>query len=851
MSATEESSPKNKTTALVKRIAKIAFAVLAVFVVAIGIAFGYLYTHQSKIKQVITENLNQQLNTKVSVGEIEIDFFSKFPEVSIKFTNVRADEALPQSEQSLFLFTGIFVRFSIWDLLGEDYTVRKLSFDDGEVNLRVTPDGKVNYIFWKEADSASGTATSIDLDNIEINNAKLRYLDEAMDLRVIVYIKHLDVSGGYKNQIFTSELLGEGILADLTYEDYDLADSLDLKTSGTLATQGGTTKISIEKLLVQNVELNGTGEVRDNFQRWRIASQNTNLRQWLPIIPATWRPTIDPATLGGNADAVFDILLDGKTTEVVAKSTLKDASLTLAAHNILLQNAGGNFVFRYADSGKKSVTHLSVTNMQAKTRTGVVKLALEIDDLLAPNVAANIGFNVQLEELLTIARPGLLKEARGSVSGTMSYKQRFASWDDLQEQAFLAPQISGDLAMQHGEMTFMNSNIKLREISAEVQLRNKDLVIERLFLREGESEFLLDGWFYNALYFGINRPVPMLSIRLQSNFVDLNRIMAWSLPRKNEDESEYTTDRTAPPAFNYNVALDVKRFDLIRFTGQNLKGEIWNEGLKIKGKNLVLDALNGKVAGSFVWSTEADAYRFWTKGDLTRIDINQLFSSFENFGQEWLLADNIFGTGTASIETSMDFDLKMNMVPATFKLISNISIEKGRLKGYKPLMSLSSIVEKKALEDVSFDKLENQIAIANEVITIPQMEIKSSALNLLLLGRHSFDQQIDYSVRLALKDVINKKRKDKKTDLDAWIVEVETTDQPYIWVHIGCTIDNPCLSLDREILKKGVKEEWKQQGEDIRNIFKPDTRTEPKQDPTKGEVLFEWNEEEPDTNKRL
>jgi len=120
-----------------------------------------------------------------------------------------------------------------------------------------------------------------------------------------------------------------------------------------------------------------------------------------------------------------------------------------------------------------------------------------------------------------------------------------------------------------------------------------------------------------------------------------------------------------------------------------------------------------------------------------------------------------------------------------------------------------------------------------------------------LQGKHSFDQQIDYSVRLALKDVLNKKRKDKKTDLDEWIVEVESADQPYIWVHIGCTIDNPCLTLDRELIKKGVKKEWKQQGEDIRNIFKPEpANAEPKKDPTKGEVLYEWNEEEPDTTKR-
>jgi hypothetical protein len=134
---------------LLKRIIKLLAIATAIVVLLFSLAFAYLYTHQDKIKSAITETLNAQLATEVAVGSIAIDFFSKFPEVSVKFTSVRAQEAVENPKQSLFLFNSIYVRFGIWDLIDGDYTIRKLSFDQGEVNLRILKMVRTTGIFGK------------------------------------------------------------------------------------------------------------------------------------------------------------------------------------------------------------------------------------------------------------------------------------------------------------------------------------------------------------------------------------------------------------------------------------------------------------------------------------------------------------------------------------------------------------------------------------------------------------------------------------------------------------------------------------------------------------------------------
>lgn len=827
-----------------KRLAKVVAWIFAGIIAFFILAFGYLYTHKTEIKTAITTAISAQLNTKINVGEIDIDFFSKFPQVALKFSNVRAEEALENSQQPLFLFKGIYVRFSIWDLLGSDYTIRKLSFDDGEINLRITKDGLENYIFWKETEGE--TDTKIALEDVAFNNAKLRYKDETMDLQVLLQLQSLRLTGNFDALETKLNIEGNGTLLDIFYEDMDLADSIPLLANGQLVYRNGETQIGITELKLAEIVLKGTGVLRTGYQSYDLTTKDAPLRSWLQVVPKAYRPTLVQQNIGGSADAHFTIVLSEKINEITASATLKKGTYNDAPNFVYLEEMSAQFGFKYAYSGKKTSGSLSLKNFAAKTKTGNIALNASIVNLEAPHLTANGSIKIKVEELLNMTRPGLIKQARGLVSGTFSYSQKFANWEEMSSKALTSPVLEGKLLVSEGGITFENSNIDLRNIEAELSLHNRDIVIERLFAREGKSEFLLDGWMFNTLYVGPNRPTPQINVRLQSQNVDLNSILEWQFPRSAGDT--YSTDKTEPFAANFKVVMDVKKFNLISFTGTNFTGEIWNDGLTIKGKDILLNGLSGKIDGSFSLAVLPNGYRFWTKSHLEKIDINKLFLAFENFGQNWLLASNIYGTGTATVETSMDFNDNFDINPASLKMLLDISILNGRLKGYKPLESLSSIVDKKALEDVSFERLENKIAINNEVITIPLMEIKSSALSLVLKGRHSFDQQIDYSIRLALKDVIKKKK--PRTDLDSWIVEVETTDQPYIWIHVGCHIDNPCLSLDREILKKGVKEEWKQQGEDIRNIFKPTKTTEPKKDPTKGELIFEWEEEETDTTDR-
>ena len=93
-------------------------------------------------------------------------------------------------------------------------------------------------------------------------------------------------------------------------------------------------------------------------------------------------------------------------------------------------------------------------------------------------------------------------------------------------------------------------------------------------------------------------------------------------------------------------------------------------------------------------------------------------------------------------------------------------IEDGRLVNYSPMQSLSSYLKVDDLTDIRFATLHNQIDIANQVIYIPSMQIKSSALDLQLMGTHTFKNGLDYHFTIALADLLASKFKKRNKGYD-------------------------------------------------------------------------------------
>jgi len=212
-----------------------------------------------------------------------------------------------------------------------------------------------------------------------------------------------------------------------------------------------------------------------------------------------------------------------------------------------------------------------------------------------------------------------------------------------------------------------------------------------------------------------------------------------------------------------------------------------------------------------------------TKGSakLNHLDLNKLFFSCNNFGQEFLQDKNLGGFITADVKFKALWDKNFEIKMKSVFVDADLKVEDGKLVDFEPLNALSSFVKLEELKTVQFKTLENHILIKDEVITIPQMDINSSLYNMTIDGTQNFNSSFKYILRLSLNEVMAKKFKSKKREKEYFgEIEDDGLGRTNLFLTISGTPDDFKVSYNTKKTIEVVKDRIKKEGKTIKEIFK-------------------------------
>jgi hypothetical protein len=241
---------------------------------------------------------------------------------------------------------------------------------------------------------------------------------------------------------------------------------------------------------------------------------------------------------------------------------------------------------------------------------------------------------------------------------------------------------------------------------------------------------------------------------------------------------------------------------------------------------------------------------------INKVNVQQLFGELGNFGQKSLEDKNIKGVLTANVQFASIWSDKLKVEKPTIYGKANISIENGELIDYEPLNGLTKYLKNRDLSHVKFQTLKNTIEIKDQMITIPEMEINSSAVNFKMNGTHGFDQTIDYHLSVLISQLRSKgnNRNDQVDDIGQ-IVDDDLHKEKYFFRITG-TVDHPIYhTLDKEGIKANIKTNLKNEKESLKEIlnrefgwFKKDSTVNknPKDKKEKYDFNVIWDEDEPE-----
>lgn len=261
------------------------------------------------------------------------------------------------------------------------------------------------------------------------------------------------------------------------------------------------------------------------------------------------------------------------------------------------------------------------------------------------------------------------------------------------------------------------------------------------------------------------------------------------------------------PFVDMTFDVEIDHFIYKHIHLQNLKSSLrTTENHYIYLDDLDLNAAGGhlKITGYFNGSDPKHIY-MKPKIEATNVEIDKLLLKFENFGQEHLVADNLKGKVTATIDGKIRVypDLLPDLDQSEIHM--DLKVFNGQLLNYKPMDMLSDYMGDKNLSNIKFDTLQNHIDITKGRITIPSMTIESTLGHMELSGSQDLDNNIDYYLRIPWKIVkeaakykLFSSKKDIETDGEDEIIELDPDEKiRYLNLKLSGNIDDFKISMKK------------------------------------------------------
>jgi hypothetical protein len=192
----------------------------------------------------------------------------------------------------------------------------------------------------------------------------------------------------------------------------------------------------------------------------------------------------------------------------------------------------------------------------------------------------------------------------------------------------------------------------------------------------------------------------------------------------------------------------------------NVEGKDFIGNLEFDNNELIIDGKTDAMDGAL----DLDGRMFFEdephlklKLSCDEINVSEFFRQTDNFGQDVLTNENLKGDLNAKILIEAFWDEKGVFLDDKLKVLAGIGIAEGELKNFEMLENFSTFVNIKDIKNVKFTNMQNFLEVRKRRLHIPAMFIQSNALNLTISGEHSFDQEIQYNIKVnAGQVVVNK-----------------------------------------------------------------------------------------------
>ena len=809
----------------------ISFLIIGGILVAVAAILGRIY--EDEITKYVVSGFNKQIRTKAEVGDVKLSFLKKFPDASLELKDVvllSVPDYMPtdfpeRNTDTLLQAERLYLRFNVARLLKRQYLLKEVHIHSGMLNLLVDQSGNKNYVFWNRQNDNDSEAFLLDIDNLKLTSINLNFQNRATDMAIAGNVKKGRFKGNFSREEYSLTAGIEGILYHYTKKGTRYFTDQKISSSASLSVNPLTIEILSGELNLAGQLLDVRGKIirpRPLEYDLTLTSRHLDLDRVLRF------DLLKGMKIPEDLDAGGALTFQASVTGMASKTQLPKISVSFSLNDGWMTAS----VIPYGIRELKTEGHYSNGNRQGPESTTILlnntsllygnsRLGgnYEIVNLTHPRINYTIKAELDLADIPSlISIDSTFRDMDGMVYAEISLKGTQESLAKMQKPELLKHHYDAKIRLDGVNLGLTYKSLDLRNLTGELTYKDH-LMIRSLDGNIEDIEVSLSGRADNLLEFLFTNSGNLwLDSDIYISKADLNNFT--SLKQDSENNTIIDTinlpDRLFIKARYWIDELMVKKFHASQVTG-----ELIYKPRRLSIPRLNLHSMQGQIDTEGILEQQQNR-QFLVKSisKVSDIDITGVFTSFENFGQDFIMDKHIRGELSGLVNFSAGLNERMKIKKETILADCDIIIQDGELSGFEPMRKLSGFIDVEELEDIKFSTLTNQIFIRNEEVIIPKMDINSSAFDLTGSGIHGFDKNFTYKVKVSLSELLSKKA--KKPDIkesEFGVIEDDGLGRVFIYLIIEGSDQGTEVRYDRRGAMQNIKDQFKEEKKELREIL--------------------------------
>ena len=802
---------------------------------------AYLFYNQDQLIDKILSEVNKSIQTPVEVSAIDINWWTDFPNISLRFQDVFIEESLERSSFPLAKLEELALSFNTLDFLKGDYSFEKIILKRGEVTIRTTRTGERNYDIIKSSGESSNQSVDFNLKNIQIQAVQVNYVDEALKQTYLQYAEELKASLNKVGDVY--HIIADGKINSKAIKigEYSYFENKSLAVKAKLNYTQGAEIVDIlpSRLLLSENEfqISGNYEILNSNMNIKVKGIESDFTTLISLLPNNYRNQLSEYESTGNAQ--FEGSLIGRLTstespEINFNFSVENASLFQSEYNIRFEDLSFHGNFNNGTRKSLKTSQLVLRDLTGNLKGKPFNANLGIKDF--ENYLINLSTQGQIStpDLFTFI-PNYEKYSK--LEGLIDFDISLAGYLDDFKQASTASRInnSGEIILTNLSGVYEDYPLPIKEVNGRLMFNKNDIAINHLQGKIGDSDIELSGFFLNIIpYFLKDNQSLLIEAETISENINLNELLSGLSNAENSIERQEESFKfVLSPKLQLDLTSHISNLEFKRFEGRQISGNIKLSNQILEASQLEMQSNGGKMTLSGeVNAKKRNEIRINAEANFEGMNVDSIFYTFENFQQDFLTDRHLKGKINADVDAFILLDEALNFQSDAFTATIDARVENGELNNFEPMLSLSDYVREDELTHLNFGELSNTIEIKNKVIYLPEMSIKSNVSDILIQGTHTFSQEINYRLLVPLKNY-------KKQDSDEAFGAIEESGEySNLYLRIIGTTDDFEVSWDKKRSLQSVAERIREEGKTLKKIIKGEKL------PEKEEKEVELNEEE-------